>query len=136
MIKIKLKKVYFTTHGITNMYVTTNERGEQISSTGVFEHLSEDQTFATLKTGEQIVVTIEKIPFIMFRIIPVLGVNYTLTSVSPISLKTYLELQDRRENWGEFDDIGRCVNKVISIVAGFVNRMGGEDFNDGNYYKD
>lgn len=100
------------------------------------ERLCEEQKFDHLNADEQIIVSVEKIPFISFRIVRTPEQQYHLMSFSPISLRTYVEQDYRVERWGEYDEVGHAVNKVISVVAGFINKMGKEDFNDGNYYKD
>lgn len=130
MIVIDLKKVYVEYHSIDNPFIV--EGNDRFS--GLVEHLCDNQTMDSLGLDEQIVATIQKIPFFYFRIIPVTNNGYELQSYSPVSLKTYTEQSVRVEKWGEYDTIGQCVDKIISIAAGFINRMGKEETNDGNYY--
>lgn len=137
MITLNLKKVYFTTHGLENMYKYVDEQGETVGVTGVVAHDCEEQTFDHVGDNEQIIVSVDKIPFIKFEIIYApLTDRYLLSSVSPISLKTYTEQGLRIEKWGDYDSVGKCIDKCISVVAGFINGMGKEEVNDGNYYKD
>ena len=125
MISFSLKKIYFetTTSQVTGQVVTQEKE-------------SPDQTFATLKENEEIVVSVNKVPFVEFRIAPI-AEKYSLTSVSPVSLRTYQTLADnKREDWGMYMQIGYCINQVLSVMAGFINRMGKEEINDGDYYGD
>jgi hypothetical protein len=44
-----------------------------------------------------------------------------------VSLRTYAKLEEsERESWGDFMEIGFCLNKIMSIMAGFINKMGKE----------
>jgi hypothetical protein len=155
MIQIKLKKVYFKnyTYAEPYHYPLKDETDTPTLGAEPIEQLCENQTMDKLEEGEQIVVSIEKIPFIMFRIsllkyAPTVATTetllymetqakkYGLISISPVSLKTYNEQSYRIERWGMYDEVGHAVNKILSVVGGFINRMGKEDFNDGNYYKE
>ena len=135
MVALKLKKVYSKYYPPSDPYRYEID-GESMGTIGVVEHLCENQKFDKLDEDEQIVVTVEKIPFVLFRIILSPEKKYHLMSFSPISLRTYLEQAYRVERWGDYDEVGYAVNKVISVVAGFINRMGKEETNDGNYYKE
>ena len=136
MITLKLKKVYFTTHTVEDPYIYVDSYIPAAIS-GVVSHDCEEQTFDHVGDMEQIIVTVDKIPFIKFGIIYApLTDRYILSSVSPISLRTYTEQGCKVEQWGDYDSVGKCVDKCISVVAGFINRMGKEEVNDGNYYKD
>lgn len=103
---------------------------------GWVQHDCEHQIFDKLEGNEQVIITVENIPFIHFRIMLTPDGKYHLTSNSPVSLRTYQEQGYRVERWDDYDGIGECVNKAVSIIGGFINRMGKENFNDGNYYKD
>lgn len=137
MLTLNLKKVYFTTHGFDNMHVYLDDNGEKLGLTGVVAHDCEEQTFDHVGDNEQIIILVERIPFIRFEIIYApLTDRYLLSSVSPISLRTYTEQKLKIEQWGDYESVKQCINKCISVSAGFVNRMGKEEENDGNYYKD
>jgi hypothetical protein len=95
---------------------------------------------------ESLLITISSIPFLTFRIKP-LNINhfdgvqkYELTSDSPISLRSYEELEgkypNRSEKWGEYTEIGDCINKAINVTAGFTNGLKTGEINEGNYYED
>lgn len=134
---IHLRKVFFKWHStLEPLPVPSPVSPISECVLGWVQHDCENQVFDKLEGNEQIILTIERIPFIHFRIMLSPEGKYHLSSNSPISLQTYQEQSYRVERWGDYDDIGGCVNKAISIVAGFTNRMGKEDFNDGNYYKD
>jgi hypothetical protein len=68
---------------------------------------------------------------------PILEINkkYKLTTISPISLRTYEELSLKIENWGEFDSIKTCMNRAMSVLKGFQTYFLTDKENDGNYYK-
>lgn len=95
---------------------------------------------------EELIVTVSTFPFITFRITP-MNSNYTdgilkyqLKSDSPISLLNYQELEEeypnRCEKWGEYTEIGDCINKAINVVAGVINGLKTGKINDGNYYEE
>lgn len=143
MIKINLTKVYHKLSDIhkpdTIFSYRDKESGCMLIYDGWVQYTSDDQTLETLDIDkkEQVIVSFEYIPFIIFRITPVKYddiIKYNLTSVSPISLKTYTEQQNRMENWGDRSDINECVNKAISITGGFINGLGKINENTGNYY--
>jgi hypothetical protein len=137
MITLNLKKVYFTTHTVEDPYRYVDSYGIPATISGVVSHDCEEQKFDHVGDNEQIIVTVDKIPFIKFEIIYApLTDRYLLSSVSPISLRTYTEQGCKVEKWGDYDSVGKCVDKCISVVAGFINGMGKEEVNDGNYYKD
>lgn len=102
----------------------------------------EDQQMDTLNADnyEQIQITINTMPFVSFYISPLRQEfpKYSLISESPISLRNYEEIveENRIESWGEFDEIGDCINKAINIIAGFTNGIKIGEINDGNYYED
>lgn len=96
---------------------------------------SPNQHMDQLEQDEILVITIEKIPFIKLIVTPTMQHKYCLSSKPPISMRTY-EISDENDDWGDFDEIGECVNKAVSIVAGFINWMGKEMTNNGNYYQD
>lgn len=131
MISLTLKKVYYT----------EKEGLKFVDEDNKVEHLCEDQTFSTLNTGEEIIIKVDKVPFITFKIIRVdidgdePAVMYRLISLEPVSLKTYQIIHNTFDVWGDYKEIGMCIDKAISVVAGFIYRMGKEDTNDGNYYK-
>lgn len=138
MITLNLKKVYFTTHTVENPYKYVDSHGiPAVVISGAVSHDCEEQTFDHVGDNELIIVTVEKIPFIKFEIIYApLTDRYLLSSVSPISLRNYTQQNMNGEQWGDYDSTAKCIDKCISVVAGFINRMGKEDENDGNYYKD
>jgi len=137
MIALNIKKVYFTTHGLNNPYSYVDESGVPQIFSGIMSHDCEEQTFDHVGDNEQIIVSVAKMPFIKFEIIYApLTDRYILDSNSPVSLRTYTINDGLKERWGDYESVGKCIDKCISIVAGFINGMGKEEINDGNYYKD
>ena len=116
MIKVNLKKVYLN---------AKDEYAECV-----------DQSIEKLKLNERVQVTIENVPFLRFEFYNVIGGGYELISVSPVSLRTYRSQEYQIERWGVCGDVRLCLDKIISITAGFINKMGKEPINDGNHYKE
>lgn len=133
MIALKLNKVYFKDG--EHLIQAQNEGDADVIYEGFMEYTCDNQNIDELLPHEQILVKIENIPFISFRILNMSKNKFHVMSNSVISLKTYTEQGDRVERWGEFLTIGQALNKVISVVAGFINHMGKEKINDGNYYQ-
>lgn len=130
MIKLALRKVYYTTQPGANV----------VGKDNTIENLCEDQSFIQLNFGEEIIVSVGKMPFVTFKIVRVdidgdePAVEYRLISLGPVSLKTYQPITNTYDDWGDYKEIGMCIDKAISVIAGFINRMGKEEVNDGNYY--
>lgn len=117
MITISLKKVFYKNHEL-------------------YEYVSPDQNYELLDETENINITIDHIPFVGFKV-GIKNGKYWLTSISPISLKTYTEQVYRVEKWGDdFDSVRDCVNKCISVMGGFINRIGKVSVNDDDFYKE
>lgn len=142
--KINWEKRYLEHRDWSNPYIyeiRDNDMGE--GRIGLISFPSKEQNLTFLdkyiadgnEFYEYIVGTIDtsKLP-ISFTINYSNG-KYKLTSNSPISLKTYEELSLRVENWGEFENINRCMNRAMSVIKGFqIYFLTGKE-NDGEYLK-
>ena len=102
---------------------------------GLFQVDCEDQNFDVLdpEQNEALVITFEHIPFISFEVLPHEG-QYGVSSISPISLRTFEEQKYRKEKWGLFNNTRECIDKAISVMGGFVNGLGKISENKGDYY--
>jgi hypothetical protein len=130
--KINWKKHYTENRGFSNPFIS-----DGYSTIGLisFESESQDLTHLNIENKEYIIGKIDNCKFPLSFTITAINKKYKLTTISPISLRTYEELSLKIENWGEFDSIKTCMSRAMSVLKGFQTYFLTDKENDGNYYK-